>query len=544
VKDLPKVLVTEVLGDEALQLLRQGAQVTAYDLMDPEAYRRRLGEFDAVIVRSAHRVTARDLEGAPRLRVVARAGTGVDNIDVDAATARGVLVLNTPGANAVSAAEHTWGLLLALVRHVRLADQHVRQGGWQRSRFYGVELRGRRLGIVGIGRVGREVARFGRSFGMTVYAYDPYVTDEVFQAYGVNRVHRLEDLLPISDVLTIHTPKTGPRLGWKELSRLPQGAYVLNVARGGLVDEKALGRLLEEGHLAGAALDVFEEEPPPPDLPLLHRDDTLFTCHLGGSTREAQHRIGVWVAQAVLEALSGSVPAEAAVNLPFPPPHVWAGEKAPELLRVGEHLGRLLSRLASPGASLRLVAGEDFPMETLPVVGRAALTGLLHAYGDDGVNVVSAPVRARERGIELELARTDGHAPPREVRARMGTQGQEVAVALTEDGSVRLREALGARFDLPLGGALLLTVHRDQPGVVGQVGTLLGQAGVNIAALQLGRERRGGRAVMALTLDGPVPDAVVEAVACLAGMERVEHVTLPDSRNGSPVATQGASSRA
>jgi D-3-phosphoglycerate dehydrogenase len=526
----PRVLVTEVLGEEALTRLRREAEVEAHDLMDPAEYRRRLGEFDAVIVRSAHRVTAADLEGAPRLKVAARAGTGVDNIDVEAATRRGVLVLNTPGANAVAAAEHTWGMLLALARHMRRADRHVREGGWDRAAFFGAEMRGRRLGIIGIGRVGREVARFGRAFGMAVMAYDPYVSDEVFRAHGAERAPTLTDLIVRSDVLTIHTPKTGPRLGRAELSRLPRGAYVLNVARGGLVDEEAVAELLAAGHLAGAAFDVFSSEPPPRDLALLGREDTLVTCHLGGSTLEAQERIGVRVAEDVLRVLRGEAP-EDPVNLPYPPPEVV---RAAEVLAAGEAAGRILASLGPPASTLRVLARGAFPSEALPLAARAAMAGLLRVSGEDGVNPVNALARAHDRGLALVSGQADDGGGGRLLAVQFdGAPAVEVAAG--EGGPPRLRAVLGARFDLPLGPALVITRHRDRPGVVGHVGTLLGDAGVNIAALELGRDRPGGDAVMALVLDGPVPAGVLERLGTLPEVSQAVAVEL-----GGIGATEGA----
>lgn len=517
----PRILVTEVLGDEALARLRREADVEAHDLMDDAAYRARVGEFDALIVRSAHRVTAGNLAAAPRLRVAARAGTGVDNIDVEAATRAGVLVLNTPGANAQAAAEHTWGLLLALARHVRRADRHVREGGWDRAAFFGAEMRGRRLGIIGIGRVGREVARFGRAFGMHLMAYDPYVPDEVFAAYGAERAPSLDGLIARSDVLTIHTPKTGPRLGLADLSGLPRGAYVLNVARGGLIDEAAVAELLEAGHLAGAAFDVFATEPPGAEHPLLVRDDTLLTCHLGGSTFEAQERIGVRVAEDVLRVLRGEAP-EDPVNLPYPPPEV---ARAEEVLGAGLTVGRILAALGPPGPSLTVTARGAFPAEALALAARAAAAGLLGVSGDEGANAVNALARLRDRGLGLETAHEEDGARARLLAARFGT-GAAVEVALADGGAPRLRSALGARFDLPLGPALLFTRHGDRPGIVGRVGTILGDAGVNIAALELGRDRPGGEAVMAMVLDAPAPPPVVARVAAVEGIEAAVAVDL------------------
>lgn len=559
------ILVTEVLGDRALDLLRAApdVDVEAYDLLEMAKFHERLAEADAVIVRSAHGVRKPEFAVGTRLRVAARAGTGIDNIDLEEATRRGILVVNTPGANAVSAAEHTWGLLLALMRRVRTADHHVRSGRWDRAAFLGEEARGRTLGIIGIGRVGREVARFGRAFGMSVHAYDPYVPQEVFDALGVTRHETLEGLLPHAQVLTIHTPKTGPRLARSEFERLPAGAYVLNVARGGLMDEEALADLLETGHLGGVALDVFEHEPPDPALRLLHRDDVLVTCHLGGSTLEAQERIGERIALAVLEALRGQVPDDVA-NLPPPAP----GTSAAKTVAAGSIAGRLLTATAPRvGARLVVETSRFFPSESLPLVARAALAGVLTEAGEDGVNPVNAVVRGRDRGMELATLHDgdgtyDGGGTERDALLRvffsadavepqppgsLGTTGARSTVAgtlpdgvrlslVTSEGGhshqLRLRQVFGATLNLDLTGrALLVTRHVDRPGVVGAIGTLLGQSGINIGALELGRDLPGGAAVMALTMDSVPSESVVEACREMPGMEKVVTLSLTDGQD-------------
>jgi D-3-phosphoglycerate dehydrogenase len=511
----PRVLVTEVLGDAALELLAAGGvEVEAYDLLPAADFLPRLAAADAVIVRSAHRVEARHLEAAPRLRVVARAGTGVDNIDVEAATARGVLVLNTSGANAQAAAEHTWGLLLALVRHIRLADRHVRAGGWDRAAFYGEELAGKTLGVVGIGRVGGRVARFGRAFGMRVLAYDPFVPAETVAERGAEKVERLADLLPRADVLTLHTPKTGPRLGYPELARLPRGAYVLNVARGGLLDEAALLRLLEEGHLAGVALDVFAEEPPG-DHPLLERDDVLVTCHLGGSTTQAQHQIGVRIARAVLAALRGELPDEA-VNVPYPD---GDGDR---VVAAGDTLGRLAAALGG-GRDMAVAGGEGTLAAEL--LGRAFLAGYLAVAGDDSVNVVNSLLRAEAHGLRLRLQSTVGETPEPEVFT--AALGSEVITLAATAGGLRLRAFAGATFDLLLGEHLLWTRHRDVPGIVGRVGTALENGGINIGTLALSRRAPGGEAVMVLTVDQVPGEELVRRLTRLPDVLDAGHVHLP-----------------
>jgi len=520
----PRVLVTEHLGADGLAVLRAEVDLEAHDLLPVEELGERLSSFDAVIIRSAHRMTRELLDRAPGLRVVARAGTGIDNIDLDAATARGVLVLNTPGANAEAAAEHTFALLLSLVRHVRTSDRHVRSGGWDRQAFIGSELRGKALGIIGIGRVGREVARIAHGFGMHTYAYDPYVAEETVRARGATKVDSLEELLGRAEILTIHTPKTGPKLGYAELAQLPLGAYVLNVARGGLIDEEALQALCDEGHIAGASLDVFTHEPPT-DQRLLSRDNMVFTCHLGGSTNEAMSGIGTRIAKAVIRALGGEIPEEA-VNLPFPS---FDGVMPGHLLQVGRVLGRVVGATGGEGPALHIACRGGIPDDAAPIASRAVLTGLLERILDGPVNPINAVLRAQEAGLKMQIG-VEGGGPPRLAAWFAGQEDRQVEITVNE--APRILQLAGGRFDLRLPRYLLVTQHKDLPGVVGRVGTLLGSAGINIATLELDREFAGGRALMALGLDAPPGDDLLQGLGTLSELEHVYAVNAADIGQG------------
>jgi D-3-phosphoglycerate dehydrogenase len=517
----PHILVTEHLGARALSILEAEASLEAYDLLPEDRYRERLREADAVIIRSAHSLRAHHFALAPRLRVAARAGAGVDNIDIAEATRRGILVINTPGANAVAAAEHTLGLMLAVMRNIVEADRHVRSGGWNRQAFFGRELSGRRLGIIGLGRVGSRVAQRARAFGTTVYAYDPYLSPDIIRERGAEPVQDLGQLLAVSDVLTLHTPKTGPKLGRAELEQLPEGAVVLNVARGGLLDEDALYDLLEEGRIWGVGLDVFAKEPPPPGHRLLKHPRVTVTCHLGGSTEEAQDAIGEQVVRSVLDALEGRIPA-GAVNVPVP-----EGARDPERLVVlGRLLGQLLAVSGGQGRQLMVEAkgpGAEGPHEFL---ARAVAWGYLEAAGEEGVNLVSAVTAAAERGIAVTaLHALDREAAGLELGAWFEGGHGHVEVADGPSGP-RLRRYWEARFDVALAPYLLVTRHHDRPGIVGALGTVLGDAGINIATMELSRSAPGGEAVMLMGLDNPVPPEVTARIRALDALRRVETLSL------------------
>lgn len=519
----PHILVSEHLGDRALAVLREGADLEAYDLLSEEKFRDRLQEADAVIIRSAHSLRAQHLALAPKLRVAARAGAGVDNIDIDTATARGIVVINTPGANAVAAAEHTLGLLLAVMRKIPEANRHVREGGWDRQAFIGHELRGRRLGIIGIGRVGTQVALRARAFGMEIRAYDPYVAPAVIAERGAIAVDSLEDLLASSEVLTIHTPKTGPRLKLAELQRLPQGAVVLNVARGGLVDEDALARLLDSGHVSGAALDVFSKEPPQLDHPIFQHPNVVVTCHLGGSTVEAQVAIGERVAFAVLDALEGRVPS-GVVNLPA---QGYREEATGRLIELGQAAGRLLALSGSSGRTLRVAGSGGITGPGLEMAARAVLWGFLDAVGEEAVNLVSAVTYAGQRGITVLTEQPlDGDDDHETGLAAWFDEGRASAVEVTRRDGIRLRRFWGARFDMGLSPYMLVTRHHDQPGIVGAIGSVLGKAHVNIATLELGRDAPGGQAVMLLGLDNPVDVQLAQEIQQLEAISMVRSLAV------------------
>ncbi len=524
-----RVLVTEPLAERGLAELRKDFQVDVRpDLTDPEALAREIGPYDALVVRSQTRVTAEVLEAAEHLKVVARAGIGLDNVDVEAATRRGILVVNAPRSNIVSAAEHTMALLLAQARNVPQAHAALRAGRWERERFQGVELAGKTLGVVGLGRVGSMVAQRALAFEMRVIAFDPYVARERAKEMGVDLMPSLEALLVQSDLVTLHlprTPDTEGLIGARELALMKEGARLVNTSRGGIVDEEALAKALEEGHLGGAALDVFDREPTT-DSPLFPFEQVVVTPHLGASTVEAQDKAGTQVAEMVRLALSGAFVPHA-VN-------VSAGAEVPEVvrpfLRLAERLGALVTGLAQGPISalecsyLGRIAEVDTRVLTL-----AALKGALAPVVHEPVSFVNAPVIATERGIVVSEVRS---AAPRDyvslVQLRARTDDGEVQVAGTLVGRrERLTHVMGFELEMSPATHMLFMTYEDRPGVIGRVGTILGEHGINIATMEVAREQAGGLALMGLTVDSPVPQEVVELLREAAAARTVRFIVLP-----------------
>ncbi len=513
----PKILVTEALGPKGLEYLRLHADVDAYDLLPPQELPAMMDDYDAVIIRSAHRLTRELLVGHPRLKVVARAGAGFDNIDIKAATELGIAVINAPGANAIAAAEHTFGLLLAVMRNIVVGDAHVRAGGWDRAAFLGHELYQKRLGIIGLGRVGRQVARIAHGFRMQVSAYDPYLSSEIFTAHEVREHMDLGELIEYSDILTIHTPKTGPHLDETLLSRLPRGAVVLNVARGGLIDESALAEMLRNGHVQAAGVDVFVTEPPDAHSPLLDAPRVVTTPHLGGSTHEAMIEVGTMTARGVLEALNNQTPANL-VNVPIPDlpeQHLAPLDNAVRIL--GQIFSKLSEKVSRP---LVLELGGTLNASLTPWLRQAILAAFLQDRVDERVNTVNALVIAAQQGITLLVEEAFNDDEP-ELGLRVeGQPDTGVAIALRH-GQVALRKLAGIPVDLPWPDRALVTRHHDAPGVVGRVGTLVGQYGINIGQLHLGRRQAGHEALMILTLDAEPPADLVQDLTKLRDIDAV-----------------------
>ena len=506
----PRVLVREPIADAGVELLRSRFDVDVDTTSDLEEI---IGRYDAIVVRSATKLTADLIERAVNLKVIGRAGVGIDNVDVEAATRRGIVVANAPESTVVSASEHTIGLLVALARNIPQAHAALKQGRWERAAYGGVELAGKTLGVLGFGRIGQQVARRAAGLGMRVVAYDPFVSVERFRELGVERVDTCDEVYAVADFLTLHlplTPETRRSLDAAAFAQMKDGVRLVNAARGELVDEGALLDALGSGKVGGAALDVFSTEPY--TGPLLEVESVVVTPHLAASTDEAQDRAGVIVAEQVVAALEGglvtnalNIPAIGAEDLEVLGPYVPLASK----------LGRLAMELAEGKADeivLTAYGGlADYDTRLLTV---AALNGAFQHRADRPVNYVNAPLIARERGIEVREERSQSARDYTNlVRVSIRVGDEQVRVAGTTIGSEHrqwLVSALGFDIELELAPLLVLFRYDDVPGVIGRVGTLFGDAGVNIAHMTVSRSRRGGKALMVLSIDSPPPSELVE----------------------------------
>jgi D-3-phosphoglycerate dehydrogenase len=510
-----RVLVADPVSPAGVERLRQGAEVEVATGLSEDALAERVGDFDAMVVRSETRVTERVLAAGKRLKVVARAGVGVDNIDVNAATRCGVIVVNSPEGNTMAAAEHTVAMLMALSRKIPDAVQSLRRGEWKRGQFVGVEVYNKVLGVVGFGKIGREAARRCRGMGMRVLASDAFVSPEVAQREGAEMVE-LPELYRRADYITVHTPLTRDTRGMIDdaaFAQMHDGVRIINCARGGIVDEAALLRALEAGKVAGAALDVFEQEPPAPNSPLVMHPRVIATPHLGASTEEAQVNVALDVADQILAVLNGRPP-RSAVNMPAV--SAEALSLIEPYVELGVKIGRFHAQLHSGAirAVTVLYSGDLLNLDVQPVT-RGVLMGLLQPVLAQSVNFVNAPFIAEQRGIRVTESKTAGEEDdPNYIRVQVEESGVRRTIGGTVLGrrDLRIREIDQFQIDLSPEGRLVLARHHDRPGVIGAVGTLMGRAGINIGGMFVGREAVGKRAIMVLTVDEPVPEALLEQV--------------------------------
>ena len=510
---MSRVLVREQIAEAGIRHLREhGFEV---DVDGDSDLAETIGRYDAIVIRSATKLTADLIERAERLKVIGRAGVGIDNVDVDAATRRGIVVANAPESTVVSAAEHTIGLLVALSRNIPQAHAALKQGRWERKAYGGVELADKTLGVLGFGRIGQQVARRAAGLGMRVVAYDPFVTADRFRELGVERLDSVDAVYAVADFLTLHLPltdETRRSIDPGAFAKMRDGVRIVNAARGELIDEDALLDALRSGKVGGAALDVFSAEPY--SGPLLELDTVVATPHLAASTEEAQDRAGVIIAEQVAAALEGGLVTNA-VNIPV------IGAEDLEVLGayipLAAKLGRLAMELAEGRVEeLRLTYFGALSAYDTRLLTVAALNGAFQGRSDQPVNYVNAPVIAAERGVEVREERSRSSRDYTNlVRVEAVSDGKELRVAGTtigNDDRLWLVSALGFELDLELAPRLVVFRYDDVPGVIGKVGTLFGQAGVNIANMTVSRTRQGGQALMVLSIDTPATPDLEERI--------------------------------
>jgi D-3-phosphoglycerate dehydrogenase len=534
---MTRVLVAENIGQSGIELLKEHFDVDVANGWSREELAERIGGYEGILIRSATKLDAELIGRATQLRAVGRAGVGVDNVDVPAATKRGIVVANAPQSNVVTAAEHTMALLLALARNVPQAHASLTGGAWERSKFSGIELYDKTLGILGFGRIGQLVAQRARGFGMRVIAYDPYVSSERYRELGVDKAESSDELYAAADFLTLHLPNTPDTKGWLDaeaLAKCKDGVRILNVARGPLVVEDDLIAALESGKVGGAALDVFSEEPAV-DNPLVGLPGVIVTPHLGASTAEATDRAGYQAAEQVIAALTGGV-VSSAVNVPAIPPEDM--EALGPFVPLCRALGRIAIALAE-GSSVERVQTEFLGRvaeRDTRLLSIQTLLGVLRGHTEEEVNEVNAPAMAEERGIELaEVKRTGARDYTDLIRVTVTSGKESVRVVGTLIGRrnrPHLLEAWGQRFDVQLEQDVTLLRYRDLPGMIGRVGTIFGGHGINIVSAAVGRQpdeddRSADRlAAMVITTDAPVPRDVVDEVVAGDGFVAGRTVTL------------------
>jgi D-3-phosphoglycerate dehydrogenase / 2-oxoglutarate reductase len=524
-----RVLVTDTLAESGLAILRAASDV---DLdyrpgLKGEQLLRAVTESDALITRSGTAVTRELVNAGKRLRIVGRAGVGLDNVDVDACTERGILVINAPTANILSATEHTMAMLLALCRNIPEAHASVKRGEWERSKFMGIELSGKVLGVIGLGRIGTRVTTRARAFGMRVLAYDPYIAQTVGEKVGAEMVS-FDDLLAHADVITVHTPlsdETRGMVGAAEIAKMKDGVIALNIARGGLYDEKALADALASGKVSGAAIDVYVEEPPPKDNPLLRLNNVVLSPHIGANTIEAQDRVAVQTSEMVVDALRGSI-FVSAVNLPF---EGLADSDAAPLIDLAERVGLFTSQLMTSPVNRAAIELWGIDERLLKILSVASLKGLLTPRLAESVNFVNAEQIAQNRGIAISATT---HPTPRDynnlITFRAASEREEMCVSATlfSEKNQRIVSVNNFRVEFKPEGNLIYVVNKDVPGVVGKVGTLLGDREINIAEYNLARKDGGGKAMAIITVDSPLDNATLSFLRSFKEMEEVKQVRL------------------
>ena len=530
-----RVLVKEKIAQTGIDILKEHFEVEVRTDMSDEELREKINNYDAILVRSASKITADILENATRTKMIGRAGVGVDNIDVEAATKRGIVVANAPGSNSLSVAEHAIGLLLAQARQIPNANASMHAGKWEKARFKGVEITDKVLGIMGLGKIGVLVAQRAKGLRMDVIAYDPYVSVERFRELGIERAETLDDLYASSDFISIHLPKTSETMGLigdAAFQKMKTGVRIINCARGGIMDEVALVRALESGKAASAGLDVFSSEPVPEDFPLAKFDNVVMTPHLGASTTEGQDRAGIIVAEQIVAGLTGGVVTNA-VNIPSVSKE--AMEAIGPFLPLAETLGQLISAIAEGPLSKVTVHYEgELAEHDTRLLTLAVTKGLVESSAAEAVNFVNAPSIAADRGLQVPEAK-DRRSP--DYTNLITLEGTDKQGELTSGGTVfgpknrpRLVKIYRHAIDIEPSPHMVFLRYEDVPGMIGKIGTIIGGHGINIAFMNVGRKKVEGKAVMGLALDDQLPAPVLDEIRNVRGVDGVRAVELSLAR--------------
>jgi D-3-phosphoglycerate dehydrogenase len=512
-----KILVSDPLSEEGLKIIKEVKefQVDVKTELKPEALKEIIKDYDALIVRSATKVTKDIINQANKLKVIGRAGVGLDNVDLEAATQKGIIVMNTPAGNTISTAEHTMSVILALSRNIPQANASTKQGLWQRSKFMGVELYNKTLGIIGLGRIGTEVAKRALSFGMKVLAYDPFLSREVAESLGVETAE-LKDLFVHSDYITVHTPltdETKHMISTAEFAIMRKGVRIVNCARGGIIDEVALVNAIKEGKVAGAAIDVFEKEPLPSDSELLKLDNIIVTPHLGASTEEAQVNVAIEVAEIVRDALLGRGIRNAA-NYPSVEPEVY--RILEPYINLAEKLGIFSSQLVEGRfQELNINYSGDIIKHDLSPLTLALAKGILSPFLKETVNFINATSLAKERGIKIKEAKSSGEeefVTLIQLEIKTDKETKKISGTLSPNKQPRIVKVDGYYVELSPYGEMIVIQNWDRPGIIGNLGTLLGKHNINIASMTFGREKPGGKAITVLNVDSPISLDILEKI--------------------------------
>lgn len=525
-----KVLVSDPISDQGIQMLYDAADVEVVKQtgLSEEELVAIIGEFDALLVRSQTKVTEKIMNAGSRLKVIGRAGVGVDNIDLEAATKRGIVVINAPDGNTIATCEHTFAMIMAVARSIPQAYKKTISGEWDRKSFVGVELRNKTLGIIGMGRIGTEVAKRAKVFGMEVIGYDPFLTDERAEKIGV-RLKTVNEIAAEADFITVHTPLTKEThhiISTEQFALMKQGVRIVNCARGGIIDEAALLDAIDKGIVAGAAFDVFEDEPPQADHPLLNNPKVIVTPHLGASTVEAQENVAIDVSEEVLHILRDE-PFKNAVNMPSVPANVLS--KVQPYFELGDKIGRILGQITQ-GAVQEIIIGYSnglIDVDTSPItrhIVKGVLTDRL-----EGVNIVNAMHLAKTREINVIVQKsssTSSFTNLLTVTLKTKQESRTLAGTLVAEYGARIVRLDGYSVDFAPEGHVLLVSHNDKPGMIGRVGTLLGNQNINIATMHVGRQMIGGAAVMVLTIDKQADNEVIRELEKLPEIVGVRELSL------------------